>query len=132
PRDGDRCLQHTTATSARVVASSASRVKVEPGESYRLEGWVRMASGTSVANGITLRVQYSATETGSLTSASDSATLNAGVGTTYQKISGVWTAPANANWALFQVVTRDTTAGRVYRIDDVGMFKMSSGNLIVD
>lgn len=132
PRTGARSLQITTATSARVAATSVNAFSVEQGEQYRISFWVRLSSGTSATGGIAARVTYGSTEASTPTASDDIALTPAGTGTTYVRATGVWTVPANAKFARLAFVSRDVVASKVYRVDDVSVTKMASGELIVD
>ena len=72
------------------------------------------------------------TETCATTSSADVATTPVGTGTSYIRIVGEWLVPATAAFATLEILSRDTIAGKIYRVDDVELFKKTSGELIVD
>lgn len=131
PRSGSRALSIPSGTAA-VVAKQTNGFAVEEGEQYRIGGWVRLASGTSALNGVTMRVEYGATNATATTASADLALTPNGTGTAYVQISGTWTAPAGAKFARIAIVRRDTNAGKTYYIDDTFCYKMASSELIVD
>jgi hypothetical protein len=130
PRSGARALTATGAT-PYVAASATAPFAVATGEVYRLSGWVRTVSGTSALNGVILRFAYGATAATATTSSADIALTPNGTGTTYVRITGTWTVPSTARFAKVQVVMRDTNA-TTYLVDDLEVFKMAQGELIVD
>lgn len=139
PRTGARALSMGTQAAAYVGAQSAQSVRVEAGEKYRVGMWIRRGAGTSGLNPVAIRFLTGATEASTpsvdadvLLGATAGDTSYTGIGTTYVRVSGVWTVPANAKYARANIVVRDTTASQVYHVDDFEMFKMSQGELIVD
>lgn len=114
------------------ASRSSQSFSVNEGDRYRIGGWVRLDSGTSASNGLTLRFGFGATEGAQTSTSPDIALTPNGTGTTYTRISGVWTVPAGARFASPQVIMRDAAAGKVYRLDDVEIFKMTDASLIVD
>lgn len=132
PRTGARALSAPSAASDYVPATQADAISVSEGDVYRLGGWVRLASGTSAGNGVTLRMVHGSTEAATPTASADVALTPAATGTTYVYITGTWTVPAGARYARMQVVMRDSVAGKTYLVDDLELFKMNSGSLIVD
>lgn len=132
PRTGARALQLASGT-VRACALTVAAFKVEEGEQYRIQGWSRLAAAGTSVEGVTLRFKYGTTEASTPTASADIAISPDGeVTTTYGLISGVWTVPAGAKYARAEVVMRDNAAGRTYHVDDIAVFKMSSGQLIVD
>lgn len=132
PRTGTRVLKVTTTTAAFIAATSVSAFQVEEGQQYRVEAWVRLDSGVMTPPGITFRFAYGTTEASTPTAAPDIALTPEDTSTTYALVSGVWTVPAGAKWARLGVISREVTAGKVYRVDDIGVYRMSTGELIVD
>lgn len=132
PRTGLRALKVTTTTGAFVAARQSVRISVSPGERYLVSAWVRLDSGVSATTGITLRMGWATTETGATTASADVATTPVGTGTSYIRIVGEWLVPATAAFATLEIISRDTVAGKIYRVDDVELFKKTSGELIVD
>lgn len=139
PRTGARALSIPTAAAAYVAAQSTQSVRVEAGEKYRVGMWVRTATGTSGVNPLAIRFTTGATEASTPTPDADvqlssaaGQTSYTGVGTTYVRVSGVWTVPANAKYARAEIVVRQVGAGTTYHVDDFEMYKMSQGELIVD
>lgn len=129
PRTGTGSLAVTSGV--KVAAQSITAIPVQEGERYRLSGYVRRLSGTSVSNGITLRINYGATETVGTVTADLALTPN-GTGVTYVRLNGAWTVPAGAKYMKFEVVQRDATASVSYLVDDLALQKMYDGELIVD
>lgn len=132
PRSGTRALKITTTTGQWVAATQVAAFNVEENQQYRLEAWVRLDSGEVVNAGVTLRMTYGSTEASTPTVTADIVLTPEETSTAYTLLSGVWKVPAGAKWARLQIISRDTVAGKVYRVDDVGIFRMSDGTLIVD
>lgn len=131
PRTGTKALRVPGVV--KVAATSSAAVKVEAGEQYRLEAWARLETGTmNTTDGITLRITWGATEasTGNITS--DLAGVPVTTTTTYVPMTGVWEVPAGAKYARFQVIQRDTDSAKIYYVDDIALYKMGTGDLIVD
>jgi hypothetical protein len=132
PRTGTRVLKIPTQTTAIQLARTVSSFQVEEGQQYRVEAWVRLDSGAITPPGVTFRFAYGTTEASTPTTAPDIALTPEDTTTTYTLVSGVWTVPAGAKWARLDVISRDLTAGKIYRVDDIGVYRMSTGELIVD
>lgn len=132
PRTGSRDLKITTTTAAFVAATSVGAFQVEAGQQYRVEAWVRLDSGVMTPPGITFRFAYGTTESSTPTAGPDIALTPEDTSTTYTLVSGVWEVPAGAKWARLAVISREVTAGKIYRVDDIGVYRMSTGELIVD
>lgn len=134
PRTGSKHLAFATSTSAFKAATTVNAIAVEEGDQYRISAWIRLsATGTtSAGNGATLRVDYGATEASTPTASPDIVLTPEDTSTSYVRASGVWTVPAGAKFARLSIISRDTVTGKVYCVDDVSMYKMSDGELIVD
>lgn len=132
PRSGSRALQVTTTAAARVAATAVSAFAVEPGQQFRIGAWFQLASGTIGNTGVAVRINYGATEASTSSASSDIINIPINAAPTYQQATGVWTVPAGAKWARVCIVSRDTTAGKTYQVDDVSVYLMSDGQLIVD
>lgn len=133
PRSGARHLSVATTGSQAVFAFHPVRIAVQPGETYRVGYWVRLAAaGTPGDNGVTFRFRTSPTETGALSNGTDFVTTPNTVGTTYTYVTGTYTIPAGVYWVQPDIIVRDTVTGKTYYVDDIEMFKMSDGSLIVD
>lgn len=129
PRTGANSL--IVPSGVKMAARAKTSIPVEPGEQYRLGAYVRKLAGTSVSNGITLRVNYGATAAVGTFSGDLALTPN-GTGTTYVPITGIWTVPATAKYMAVEVIQRDATASQTYYVDDLSLQKMYDGQLIVD
>lgn len=132
PRTGSRSLRITTTTAARVCARTVGAFKVEAGQQFRVEAWVRVTSGVMTPTGVTLRFAYGATEASTITAGPDLTLIPEATTTTYVIMGGVWTVPTGAKFARLDIVTRGTVAGVIYNVDDVAVYKMAEGKLIVD
>lgn len=132
PRTGAKSLSIPTSAAARVAATAVSAMAVEEGEQYRLSAWVRLVSGTAASNGVTLRMRTGATEATTTSVSADIVVTSNDVASEYERVFGEWTVPAGAKFARLEIVIRDATAGKTYLVDDVALYRLQDGELIVD
>lgn len=132
-RTGNNALRINSNTGAFVAATSTEWVAVAAGEKYRVSGWVRTLTGTSARTGVAFRLNTQTVQGGASTSQPDLVLSPSGTTTTYSRISEVFTVPAGVKFMRLQIVSRDTASTNLtYFVDDIEIFKMSSGELIVD
>lgn len=130
-RTGTKSLQVTGGV--KVAATSVAAFRVEQNEQYRLEAWVRLSTGVmNATDGITLRMTYGSVEGTTTTITSDIVPTPDNATTTYIPITGVWVVPTGAKFARLQVIQRDTDTAKIYFVDDLAVYKMGTGELIVD
>jgi hypothetical protein len=131
PRTGTKSL--SVIGGVKIAATTISAFRVEAGESYRLEAWVRLLAGTmNTSDGITLRISWGTTEASTPTISADLAFTPDATTTTPLPVTGVWDVPAGAKFARLQIIQRDTDTAKTYIVDDVAVYKMGTGQLIVD
>lgn len=130
PRTGARALRVLSTAAAYEATRSTPAIPVEPGQEYRFAAFMRADTGTRPQGGLEIRVAYGATAgaTTTLADVADSPDL----GTAYTLVSGSWVVPAGVRYMRPVIRCADTTAGRVYLVDDFAIYKKSDSSLIVD
>jgi len=136
-RTGTSSLKLTTTTTAYAGLTQEVPFAVAGSgvgdEQYRISAWVYLASGTSANQDITFDFQHGTGPSGTGSTQTNIATIPAGVAAgTWVNVTGIWTVPATAKYARLRIVPRATTAGKIYYVDDVAVYKMATSELIVD
>lgn len=133
-RTGAKVLSLASQSGAYVAAYQPA-MEVKEGEHYRVGYWIRMdAAGFSpIGSGVRARFKYGPSESNLTTNSTPITVVPSDLLTDYMYISGEWVVPEGARYARFEFVQHDTSAdARVYLVDDVEIFKMLTGELIVD
>lgn len=132
-RSGARALAIATrASTAYLAAIQTAPMSVSEGERYRVGAWIKMAGGAVSGDGLVMRMQYASTATGNYTSSDNLFITPVDLAGTYTYVGGEFMVPTGARFIKLSFMSRDGVAGKTYYVDDVEMFKMVQGELIVD
>ena len=106
-----------------------ARFDALPGDQFRLSAYVKKGS-SGVCSTMGVRVQWF-DKTGVTISNSSVTIAQASLTTSYQRITGIVTAPANAVQGRVNLVVFDHSAGTFFW-DDIYCYRMNAGELTVD
>lgn len=118
------------------VAAQQTPFQVKEGDQYRVGFWIKFNTTGYVpqVGGVFLRFRYGDSETNLTTYTQALQVIPPDLSNQYIYVGGEWEVPEGARYARLEIVSQDPTTndGRIYYIDDVEVFKMVQGELIVD
>lgn len=133
-RSGSGAIKIISKATAYTAVTYKETIPIDEGNDFLLKLWVRAGTaGAFVAQGVELGLAVGPTPT-TLNTIISIAGSSASLNTAYSKISGKWENPVGSGYryAVPIVTMKDTTAARVYYIDDMAMYLQTDQDLLVD